>query len=119
MRIEAIFESWDGKEEQVVRCGYGHAFCHLDEHSGRLLVARPTPVWGGDVIVHEDAYDGDPNDMTYDAAKKISVPETIVAQIMPFGRKTFEIHNVDGSDSLLTLKNLPLVRVFPVRESIT
>ena len=119
MRIEAIFESWDGRDQGTVMCGYGHAFCHIDEHSGRLLVARPTPIWGGNVIVHEDDYEGDPNIMTYDAAKEICVPETVIAEIIPFGRKTFDIHRADGGESLLTIKNLPLVRIFPVRESIS
>ncbi|HET6864092.1 MAG TPA: hypothetical protein VFH37_02760 [Candidatus Saccharimonadales bacterium] len=117
MSIEARIEDLEGEHLETYRCHDDNAFCYLDEHSSRLLVARPELGDSKGVIVHSiDDFVGDPADITIENLKEISVRETVIAEIMPWSRRTFDVHNYDGQELFLTIVSLPLIQLFPVRE---
>ena len=118
MSIKAIIETKDGDVLNDRTYHSGSAYCYLDEYNKRLLLARPNYDYEQGVVVHAmDDFEIEPEDVTLIDLKKISVPETIIAEIMPWSRQTFDVHERNGEELFLTLVSLPLVQIIPVREA--
>lgn len=117
MPIRAIINSEYG-ETLNKKCRPGNAFCHLDEYTGRVVLAHPQGTWDEEVIVHaKDEYGFDASSLTFEGLKKICLPKYAIAEIMPWGQQTFDIHESDGIEALLTIKSIPIIQLFPYREA--